>query len=278
MIVVLSVATIDAGYFFEGVGIPLGKFEFGSKSLTRPVTPGMKRPHSKNELLEATWQFRVNRLRGTWLENIPCPLPEHYVLGFDEQKIETEGIPLRFFKAINSPDGAERARMVAQEQDVPESSTDEKGAYPVYLNGELKRTGWWYYYLLTLIYKVPEGTWLLVILSLASLRFVGRSSAEWAEEITLWTVPVVIFFSMSFLDRHQSWIAVCSGDPALSIHFHGQTCPLGAWAFGSPEVGDDGARRRCAGLDDRRLGLDLSRTTSLTSTGPQVGPTRNQPG
>ena len=31
MIVVLGVATIDAGYFFEGVGIPLGNFEFGSR-------------------------------------------------------------------------------------------------------------------------------------------------------------------------------------------------------------------------------------------------------
>jgi Dolichyl-phosphate-mannose-protein mannosyltransferase len=198
LIVVLSVATIDAGYFFEGVGIPLGSFEVGSKSLTRQVTPGMTRKHSKNELLEATRQFRVNRLRGTWLGRIPCPLPEHYVLGFDEQKIETEGVPYRFFKAIHGVDEAERARMIEQERDVPESSSDEKGAYPVYLNGDLKRTGWWYYYLLTLIYKMPEGTWLLIILSLASLRFVGRTSAEWAEEITLWTVPGVILFSMSF--------------------------------------------------------------------------------
>jgi Dolichyl-phosphate-mannose-protein mannosyltransferase len=200
VIVVLSVVTLDAGYFFEGVGIPLGKFEFGSKTLTRPVAPGIKRPlHSKNQLLEAVWQFRINRLRGTWLGKFPCPLPEHYVLGFDEQKIETEGIPLRFFKAISSPDEAERARVIAHEQEIPESSNDEKGAYSVYLNGELKRTGWWYYYLLALIYKVPEGTWLLVILSLASLRFIGRSTREWAEEITLWTVPVVILFSMSVL-------------------------------------------------------------------------------
>jgi hypothetical protein len=199
LIVGLSIATIDAGYFFEGVGIPLGKFEVGSKSLTRQVTPGMTRKHSKNELLEATRQFRVNRLRGTWLENLPCPLPEHYVLGFDEQKIETEGVPYRFFKAIHGVDETERARMIEQERNVPESSSDEKGAYPVYLNGDLKRTGWWYYYLLTLIYKMPEGTWLLIILSLASLRFVGRTSAEWAEEITLWTVPGVILLSMSFL-------------------------------------------------------------------------------
>ncbi len=200
-IVVLSILMIDAGYFFEGVGIPLGdsKFEFASRSLTRPVTPEMKRPHSKNLLLEATWQFRVNRFRGSWMERIPCPLPEHYVLGFDEQKIETEGIPTRFFKAVSAPDQAERDRMVETERGLPETSSEPKDAYPVYLNGELRRTGWWYYYLLCLVYKVPEGTWLLIMLSLVSLRFVPRTSAEWADEIALWTVPVVILFSMSFL-------------------------------------------------------------------------------
>jgi hypothetical protein len=196
---VISIATLDAGYFFEGVGIPLGNFEFGSKSLTRPVPPGMWRPPCKNPLLAATWQFRVNRLRGTWLGRLPCPLPEHYVLGLDEQKIETEGIPERFFKAIGSPDADERARTIAHEREIPESSTEERGAYPVYLNGELKRTGWWYYFLLALVYKLPEGTLLVIALSLASLRFVGRTTAEWAEEVTLWTVPLVVLGSMSFL-------------------------------------------------------------------------------
>ena len=40
LIVALSVLMIDAGYLFEGVGIPLGQFEFGSRTLTRPVRPG----------------------------------------------------------------------------------------------------------------------------------------------------------------------------------------------------------------------------------------------
>jgi 4-amino-4-deoxy-L-arabinose transferase-like glycosyltransferase len=191
-IVLLSVLVIDAGYFFEGLGFPLGKFEFGSKTLTRPVTPGMIRPHSKNELLEVTWQFRVNRFRGSWLGQIPCPLPEHYVLGFDEQKIEAERIPTRLWKAVLEG-------KVAEARQVPESSEEEKTGYTVYLNGDLQRTGWWYYYLLTLAYKVPEGTWILLFLSVASLRRVRRSSSEWADEIALWTVPVVILFSMSFL-------------------------------------------------------------------------------
>ena len=55
--------------------------------------------------------------------------------------------------------------MIAEERASPGIATGRRrGAYPVYLNGELRRTGWWYYYLLTLVYKVPEGTWLLVVL------------------------------------------------------------------------------------------------------------------
>jgi 4-amino-4-deoxy-L-arabinose transferase-like glycosyltransferase len=194
VIVGLSVLTIDAGYFFEGVGIPLGKYEFGSRTLTRPVTdPNVKRPNSKNPLLDAAWQFRVNRFRETWLERLPSPLPEQYLLGFDEQKIETEGIPSRFGKAAQA--GKDK---VAKERAIPEGPGDERGAYAVYLNGQLRRTGWWYYYLLTLVYKVPEGTWLLVGLSVAILAFVRRSRESWADEIALGTVPLVILVSMSF--------------------------------------------------------------------------------
>jgi 4-amino-4-deoxy-L-arabinose transferase-like glycosyltransferase len=198
LIIAASILVIDAGYLFERVGIPLGAFEFGSKSLTRPVPPGAARPHSKNPLLEATWQFRVNRFRGSWLGGIPCPLPEHYVLGFDEQKIETEGVPRELLGAVMIQDEAAKARAVQKLRSVPESALTIEG-YPVYLDGELERTGWRHYYLLALAYKVPEGTWFLVILSVLSLRLVPRSSSQWGDEITLATVPVVVLFSMSFL-------------------------------------------------------------------------------
>ena len=191
-IVALSILTIDAGYFFEGVGIPLGDFEFGSRALTRPLTSDIVRPRSKNLLYDAAWQFRINRFRGSWLGRLPSPWPEHYLRGFDEQKIETEGIPQRFAKAVQT-------HKVAEERLHPETGDEVKDAYAVYLNGVLRRTGWWDYYLLALLYKVPEGTWILVGLSLVMLVLVRRSRAEWFDEIALWTVPVVILFSMTFL-------------------------------------------------------------------------------
>ena len=60
----------------------------------------MERPDSRNQLFDIAWQFRVNRFRDTWLAGVPCPLPEHYVLGFDEQKIETEGMPDDWQQAV----------------------------------------------------------------------------------------------------------------------------------------------------------------------------------
>ena len=72
-------------------------------------------------------------------------------------------------------------------------------AYPVYLNGELRNSGWWYYYLCALLYKVPEGTWLLVVLSIVVLFLRTRTRESWFDEICLATVPLVVLFAMSFL-------------------------------------------------------------------------------
>jgi 4-amino-4-deoxy-L-arabinose transferase-like glycosyltransferase len=195
-IVALSMLVIDAGYFFERVGIPLGDFEFGSRALTTRVAPGTKRPASRNGLLDVTWQFRVNRFRGTWLGRVPVPLPEHFMTGFDEQKIETEGIPERYWIAC----GLERSQpgSIARELAKPEPAREKSMGYPVYLDGQLEHSGWWYYYLLALVYKVPEGTWVLVILS--GLLLVGsrRTKADWSNEIALLTVPAVILVSISF--------------------------------------------------------------------------------
>jgi hypothetical protein len=196
LILALSVFVIDAGYLFEGVGIPLERFEFASGTLTTPVASGIRRaPSSQNQIYAMMWPFRENRFRGTVLARVPAPLPEHYLLGFDEQKVEAEGVPNRLrsaFKALRQGDAA-----LARQEAI--SADTSAGGYWVYLNGVLRNTGWWYYYFAALLYKVPEGTWLLVLASLA-LTFVQRRPREaWADEICLWTVPVVVLFSMSFL-------------------------------------------------------------------------------
>ena len=179
--VAISVAVIDVGYAFEGVGTRLGKFEFASRTLTRPVPAGMARPSSPNKLLDSAWHYRVNRFRDSILDDLPVPLPKHYLLGFDEQKVEAEGVPEYF---INP--------------ELPHDDTRLTG-YSVYLDGELRRGGWWYYYLATLVYKVPEGTWLLVVLSGLILVASKRSRASWVDEITVLALPVGVLGAMSFL-------------------------------------------------------------------------------
>lgn len=180
-IIALSMLTIDIGYGFEGVGLPLGRFEFASRTLTRPLRPGEgSRPRSPNPLLDVSWQHRVNRFRGTVLERLPTPLPKHYLLGFDEQKIEADGVPMIWL-------------------DPSYPNPNEVTGYPVYLDGELRRHGWWYYYLLTLVYKIPEGTWTLVLLSIAVLFVSPRARAPWADEFAVWAVPITVLGAMSFL-------------------------------------------------------------------------------
>ncbi|MGC8642261.1 MAG: ArnT family glycosyltransferase [Isosphaeraceae bacterium] len=196
LIVALSVLTIDAGYLFEGVGKPLGRFEFASLTLTRPVPEGVREaPATRNPAYAILWPFRENRFRGTPLENLPAPLPEHYLLGFDEQKVEADGFPNRYRRAsqaIRNGD-VDLARREAL------SSDQTVEGYPVYLDGEMRRSGWWDYYIRTLLYKVPEGTWLLVLLSIGLLVVNRRTPEAWADEVCLGTVPVIVLLSMSFL-------------------------------------------------------------------------------
>jgi hypothetical protein len=195
VIVILSVLVIDAGYFFEGVGIPLGRFEFISRSLTRAVEPTYERGHRMNELYDVLLHFRENRFRGTFLEKVPAPLPEHYLLGFDEQKVETEGVPTKLWQARS----AIRQKDWDKAREILRTSGEETTGYRVYLDGEMRDSGWWYYYLAALVYKVPEGTWLLVLAGLISLLRRTRTRAAWADEIVLWTIPCVVLYTISFL-------------------------------------------------------------------------------
>ena len=84
-----------------------------------------------------------------------------------------------------------RHRAGRKEADSADPSVE---GYSVYLNGDLRHTGWSYYYLAALLYKVPEGTWLLVLLSLVLLALQRRTRESWADEICLWTVPASSYF------------------------------------------------------------------------------------
>ncbi|MDR3639169.1 MAG: glycosyltransferase family 39 protein [Isosphaeraceae bacterium] len=184
--VVFSVFVIDVGYGFEGVGQRLGSYQFVSEPLTRTRDqPLFHVPRPKPWQLEARIQeYRVNRFQGTWLGALPTPLPRHYMLGFDDQKLEADGVWQRFL-------------VPAEQGDHMGPEGDAKAGYPVYLDGTLQQKSWSYYYLLALVYKVPEGTWALLALSWVVLAVSPRARASWLDELTLLIVPVVVLVIMS---------------------------------------------------------------------------------
>lgn len=180
-ILALCVLVIDVGYGFEGVGRRLGTFDFASRSfLTREVVGPDVPKRSPNQLLDVSWAHRINRFRGTWMANLPSPLPSHYLIGFDEQKIEADALPLWWF----DPRITDKSAVTG---------------YPVYLDGELRRTGWRDYYVRSLLYKVPEGTILLVTISLVVFAFSRRARASLVHESALFLAPAAFLGAMTFL-------------------------------------------------------------------------------
>jgi hypothetical protein len=178
VILVAAVLVINIGYGFEGTFRLLGRFEFASRSLTRERPPGRPAPLVDHQLQALALKFRENRFRGTWLGLLPAPLPAPFLEGFDLQKLDAEGIPARWID--------------------PSAPAEAVVGYPVYLDGEMRSSGWWYYYLAALAYKVPEGTWALGILSLGVGIGSRRARASWADELAVAAVPVAVLLAMSF--------------------------------------------------------------------------------
>jgi 4-amino-4-deoxy-L-arabinose transferase-like glycosyltransferase len=231
------VLVIDLGYGFEGVGRPLGKLEFVSRMLTRPVQPADRpRPQGNDDLMNNLRQARVNRFRSSFLDTLPIPLPEHYLLGFDDQKMEAEGIPQKFVPGFQGPRG------------------DEVVGYPVYLDGVVSPKSWWYYYLFALAYKIPEGTWAILIVTFLVTATSRRARAAWLDESVLLGVPFVVLFVMSvFTNINLGLRYVLPILPYLFIAA-GKLVP---WATG---MGDRLRRGLACGL----VGLSLAATIVAT--------------
>lgn len=164
-----SLFVVNAGYLFEGTGTPIGKFAFVCDALTRPRVASDGPPdEGANRTYNEIHLRRTNRFRDSLLGWVPCPLPYHYVAGFDEQKFEADG------------------------------------KYQMYLNGDLrhggepgKRVGWWYFYLFALAVKEPLGSWLLVGAGTLALAWRWRSEA--GKLLPLVALTVVPLATISFL-------------------------------------------------------------------------------
>lgn len=148
VILQLGLWLINLGYLFEGSFQKLGDYRFSSAALRGPASEEL--------------DVRGNRFAGTWLGEVPVPLPKDYILGLDVQKVDFEK------------------------------------KMPSYLGGEWRFDGgWWYYYLYALAVKVPLGTLLLVLLA-AGCRLAARPpSASLSDEIVLLAPAAAILVLVS---------------------------------------------------------------------------------
>ncbi len=178
-----SIIVVNLGYRFEGTGKRLGSFEFYSQTLTRELPANRTRLHqSGNQLLDILGSHRVNRFRGSLIGYMPCPLPSEFMTGFDDQKIDAEGIPKKY---LNPTD--------------PTVKEGEVEGYPVYLNGQIRGTGWWYYYPYAFLVKTPPSTLVILALSMLALFVVHRSRTAWREEAATLVVPLFMIIGMTLL-------------------------------------------------------------------------------
>ena len=175
----ISFYVINLGYGFENFGKPLGEFEFVSNLFTGNGDTAV-RPYKSSEppaQTRATSNISANRFSSCWLGSVPVPFPKNYVLGIDIQKKDFE-----------------------------------KAGRQSYLRGELRKRGWWYYYLYAIVVKVPLGTWILGAVLLA-LRSIGQlPSHEWRSEVALSIPPLAIFAAVSYqtgISRHMRYVLPC---------------------------------------------------------------------
>lgn len=123
-----------------------------------------------------------NRFEGHVLGRIPVPFPKDYVIGLDLQKADFE-IGARSFLA-----------------------------------GEWKHGGWWFYYIVASLVKVPVGTIALLLLAIASrvaVLFCGKEKLERsriANEVVLLIPPLSVFVlvsSQTGFNHHFRYVLPC---------------------------------------------------------------------
>ena len=157
----IGLSVLNLGYAYDGTFRRLKEYGFYSASLSGET----------RHLFE---ELPGNRFRGTWLGEIPVPLPKEFVRGIDLQKLDFE-----------------------------------QGKWGYLLGETREQGGWWYYYLVGLWLKVPVGTWMLV-----AIGFVTIVRHRKARSILIRTLPLtlpglalfVLASSQTGMNRHVRYV------------------------------------------------------------------------
>jgi hypothetical protein len=145
--VLIGLAVLNAGYALEGTFTPLKDFQFHSSLLNG--LPAQSPPRMGN------------RFEGTWLGEIPVPVPSSFVYGLD-----------------------------AQRQDLEEPRT-------LYFAGQRSQSGWWYFYIAAIPLKEPLGFLLLGLIAAIDCWYRRNSEGEPPGLIAVWLPPLCVLLLVS---------------------------------------------------------------------------------
>jgi 4-amino-4-deoxy-L-arabinose transferase-like glycosyltransferase len=163
---------LNLGYGFEGSFTKLKDFQFVSDLFTRgasapPQPNSISIPAGKEAAtFNDTYSGPRNPFNGSWIADIPAPVPMNFLLGIDAQQRDFE----HYYR-------------------------------PSYLRGEWRATGWWFYYFYAAAIKVPLAIWLLAALTagifLASPEFSPRSATTLRRDELVLILPGIIIFAVA---------------------------------------------------------------------------------
>lgn len=100
---------------------------------------------------------------------------------------------------------------------------DKNPAFEYYLLGEFKKEGWWYYFLLTFLFKTPVPTLVLVGLSVMVAR--KYPAPKWSDE-TFLVLPAVAFLGLTSAMAHNLGVRYLLPIYPLAFIFASRLAPL----------------------------------------------------
>ena len=217
------------------------------------------------------WPFRENRFRGTLLAGAPRALAR--ALRPRLRRAEDRGRG-HAQTLVSGPTGHSSRRTLSSARHEAGSTDASVNGYPVYLNGELRNSGWWYLLPLHAALQGARGNLAARRCSrwVPALRAAGRPSR--GPTSLPGHRPGRRALRDELPDGHQpraslrpvDLLLMCSSRPARSSP---------GWKALAASRRQFRRGRSCgvAGPDGRRGGLGSTRITWPTSTGPRAGPT-----
>jgi 4-amino-4-deoxy-L-arabinose transferase-like glycosyltransferase len=140
-----------------------------------------------------------------------------------------------------------------------------------YLFGEVRFDGWWWFYLAALAFKTTLGAQALVLLRLAAAWRRRPTRREWALDLALLALPLLLFVVMS-AGRTQNGIKYLLPACPLALVWCARVWPLAAAAFGRAGVLAASLCLAAGAVESLRLHPHHLMFFNLWAGGPEGGP------